>query len=220
MAGLVVLGAGCVSTRPAEPPRPPTPASVNRTEPGGDAPNPELAALERLTHESWGLRGDRKGHVTVALPDAVNWRRVKMWLVPALTGFRYGDEHRGVSAVFVRETTKATTSDACLEEFEAWARGPARQLDLEVETPTDLIIRWRGQPVRVRQRDGAIPWGFWRKHYAGAYASFPAWPGRCATLAYAFPLDEAAEAAHAARDRFAREAFARFRVSPAVPDAP
>lgn len=219
MAGLVLVGAGCVSTRPVEPSRPPTPASVTRQEPGGDAPDPERAALDRLDHEPWGLRGDKKGHVSVALPDANNWRRVRMWFVPALTGFRYGDEHRGVSALFVRES-KATTSDACLDEFEAWARGPARQFDLEVEPPTDTEIRWRGQPVRVRQRDGAIPWGFWRKHYAGVYASFPAWPGRCATLTYAFPLDESAGSAHAARDRFAREAFARFRAGRAVPDVP
>ena len=211
---------GCQAQHPLEPPRPPTPTSVSRAQPGGDAPNPEQAALDRLDHEAWGLRPDRLGLVTVPLTDAANWRRVKLWLIPALTGFRYGDQHHGVSVLFVRDARQATTSETCLDEFEEWARGASRQFSLDVEKHEDSTVRWRGQPVLVRRRDGSIPMAFWRKHYAGVYASYPAWPGKCATLAYAFPLDEAAEAGHAARDRFAREAFGRFRPGATVPETP
>ena len=52
---------GCASKNiPVQPPgKPPTPKSVTVANPGGDAADPELAALQRLAAEPWGRRTDR-----------------------------------------------------------------------------------------------------------------------------------------------------------------
>jgi hypothetical protein len=226
-AGLFLLAlSGCRSSLPAEPPRPPTPPSVTRAEPGGDAPNPELAALERLAQQSWGLRSDRTNLVLVPLADATHWKRVRFWLVPAFTGFRYGDQHHGLAALFVRDApgpdpeSKLSPHARCLDDFERWALKLTRTFGADVSDPFDTSATWRNHPVTVRRRDGELSWLLSTKRYASVYASYAAWPGRCATLAFAFPMNEAEAAARLARERFAREAFSRFVPGARVPPVP
>jgi len=225
LAALAAL-AGCRSVGPAEPPRPPSPASISKNEPGGDAPDPELAALERLGREPWGLRSDRKGMLLAPLTDAAHWRRVRFWLIPAFTGFRYGDDHHGLAAVFIRPLPAPAAGDArgagalCLDDFERWALPTAQGFGAEVERVPDAQTSWRGKPLAVRRLDGEISWLLRRRRYAVAYASYAAWPGRCATLAYAFPMNQAASEARAARDRFATEAFGRLVTGAVAPPLP
>lgn len=213
LAGLAAL-LGCQPAAPRLPPGlPPTPASISKAEPGGDAANPEQAALERLASEAWGSQPDKRGRVLVPLPDASRWRRVRFWLVPTFTGFRFGDRHHAISALFVRQAPEGgSDSAACLREFERWGGGVARQMGLETGEATDFPVRWRGQTVLVRQREGNVFWLTGMRHYAAVYASYPAWSGACATLAYAFPMDEARDEALRARSRVALGAFARFSV--------
>ncbi len=215
-----LLLAACHAAPPL-PPHPPSPPSVTRSTPGGDSPRPEQAALDRLVHQPWGLRADRRGLVLIPLPDADNWRRVRFRLVPALTGFRYGDQHHGVAALFVRAAPALVpgqdASAACLAEFERWGEQQARLFEVEMGPASDRSISWRGRSILVRQREGSVFWWLRRRHYAGVYASFLAWPGRCATLTYAFPMDEAEEEALLARERFAAEAMGRFFASATAP---
>ncbi|MCS6898247.1 MAG: hypothetical protein RMJ98_00615 [Myxococcales bacterium] len=215
-----LLWVACHSPPPL-PPQPPSPASITQATPGGDSPRPEQAALDRLARQPWGLRSDRRGRVLIPLADAANWRRVRFRLIPALTGFRYGDQHHGLAALFVREAPALApgqdASSACLAEFERWGEQQAKLFEVELGQASDRIISWRGHPIRVRQREGSVLWWFRRRHYAGVYASFLAWSGRCATLTYAFPTDEAEKEALQARERFAAEAMGRFFASSTPP---
>lgn len=219
LAPLALLS--CRPAAPPLPPQPPTPATVTRAAPGGDSPRPEQAALDRLATAPWGLRADRKGLVLVPLPDADNWRRVRFRLVPALTGFRYGDQHHGVAALFVRDAPPLAPgqdpSAACVADFERWGEQQARLFDVELGAPSDQTITWRGRSILVRRREGSLFWWLRRRHYAGVYASLPAWPGRCATLTYAFPTGEAEAEARRAQERFASEAIRRFFAGSTVP---
>jgi hypothetical protein len=102
-------------------------------------------------------------------------------------------------------------------DFEQWGEQQARLFEVEMGPATDRTILWRGHSILVRQRQGSVFWWLRRRHYAGVYASFPAWPGHCATLTYAFPMDEAEEEALLARERFAVEAMGRFFASATPP---
>ena len=86
------------------PPRPvgvaPTPQTVTVQNPGGDASDPELAALDRLAGEPWGIRRDRTNTLLVPLTDAMHWTRVRFRGYPTRAAFRYGDDHYGVIAIW------------------------------------------------------------------------------------------------------------------------
>lgn len=212
---------GCRTTASHEPPQPPSPQTVSRATPGGDSPRPEQAALDRLLHQPWGLRRDRQGFVLIPLPDADNWKRVRFRMVPTLTGFRYGDDHHGVAALFVRKTPHLTPGEdasvACLHAFEHWGGEQANRFEIELGTPKDRTLSWRGRPVLVREREGSFIWWFHRRKYIGMYASMQPWPGRCATLAYAFPLEEAEQEARLVQERFVSESISRFFAGVQVP---
>src|SRR4051812_24731153 len=97
---LVALGAGCsasAQTPASLPLRPPTPASVTQKEPGGDAADPERAALERLLKEPWGARSDKDEQLLAPLPDWGHWKRLRYWGFDNLVGFRYGKEYRAMT---------------------------------------------------------------------------------------------------------------------------
>src|SRR5437868_12813615 len=96
-----ILSIGCASATPAPepPPRPPTPTSITRQNPGGDAEDPERAALERLLREPWGGRSDRFGTLHLSVMDAAHWERVKLIAHPTRVAYRFGDDHYGILAV-------------------------------------------------------------------------------------------------------------------------
>src|SRR5689334_19615833 len=103
---VLALCAACTSSAavaPSAPMRPPTPASVTVKEPGGDAEDPERAALERLLGEAWGARTDKDEQLLAPMPDWEHWRRTRYWGFDHLVGFRYGNEHRAMIAVRVQD---------------------------------------------------------------------------------------------------------------------
>jgi hypothetical protein len=208
--GLLALSACSVAQR--QPPGvPPSPASITKDEPGGDADNPEVAALDRLLTQSWGQRADKRGAVMLGLPDSANWRRVTFWLIDTFTGFRYGDDHHAVAALFVRDApSPGADSQACLREFEAWAESQASAFRAEVSVGSLDTTHWRESVIAIRRREGAVAWGLETRRYAAVYASYPFWDGSCATLAYAFPMKEDPDLAIRVRDRFAAQAFPRI----------
>src|SRR6185295_11863369 len=124
-AALVVLGAGCsqsAQTPPSAPMRPPTPASVTRREPGGDAPDPQRAALERLMKEPWGARSDKDDQLLAPLPDWEHWKRLRYWGFDNLVGFRYGNEYRAMTVAHVQVMPEGmpVKSETCMRAFDGW----------------------------------------------------------------------------------------------------
>jgi hypothetical protein len=200
---------------------PPTPATISVKEPGGDADNPEVAALDRLSAEEWGLRVDRQDSMLVPLTDFKNWKRVKFKLVPSWTGFRYGDKHHGISALYFRAPPVTDpTSDQCLVDFEQWARGLVSKFEAKITDADSTKVRWRGKDITVRSREGSGSLIFYgTRSYAVTYAAYPLWGG-CAILGYGFPMQESAEAARRTRDRYAKEAFHRYLVKRKDPPPP
>jgi hypothetical protein len=235
---LGAVAAGCSTPSPGAAARPRTPApsvaptpaaqapspeSVTRDEPGGDAPNPGAAALQRLLTEPLGARNDKPNTVAVALADAPLWKRVRFRLVPAYVGFRYGNAHHALAAFVVRDPPKGgpVTSDACLHDFEVWGRDFLRMIGGRTTDPTIARARWRDAFITVRTREGSAPWLFETKRYAGAYGAYVLEGPRCGIVAYAFSMAHDADLARRVRDRFAREAFERLDVrAPLVPPAP
>src|SRR6478609_6760032 len=80
-AGASTISAGgqaehaAATPAPLPRPKPPSPESVTIKEPGGDAADPEEAALFRQLDEPWGPRNDKDDQLLVPLPDAAHWKR-------------------------------------------------------------------------------------------------------------------------------------------------
>ncbi len=211
-----VLATACSPSAPRKPPGvPPAPVTVTREEPGGDAADPHLAALARLTRQPWGWRNDRQDALHLPMPDWANWRRVTFWGVPTFAGYRYGDGHHAVLGVWVREATaeESATSEACLDAFERWGEGSLRVFGVEVGPRSQTEARWQRGKATVRSLDARLDTLLSSRAWAAAYAAYVMWPGTCTVYGVAVPLgDDAADeaAARAVRDRFVREGFARM----------
>ncbi|HEU4533855.1 MAG TPA: hypothetical protein VFS00_07040, partial [Polyangiaceae bacterium] len=192
----------------------PTPASVTRDEPGGDAPDPGVAALERLLGEPFGARSDKRNSVGVPLADAALWKRVRFRLVPAYVGFRYGNSHHALAAFVLRDAPKGgpVTSDACMHDFEVWGRDFLRLVGGQTTDPAVARVRWKDSFITVRSREGSAPWLFETKRYAGAYGAYVLDGPRCGIVAYGFSMGRDAALARRVRDRFAREAFGQLDI--------
>lgn len=191
---------------------------MTRDEPGGDAPDPNVAALERLLNEPWGPRADKKNTVAVALPDSKMWKRVRFRLVPAYVGFRYGNNHHALGAFVVRDAPKGepVTSDSCMHDFEGWGRDFLRMIGGQSTDPTIARTRWKDSFITVRTREGSAPWLFETKRYAGAYAAYVLEGSRCGIVAYAVSMARDPDLARRVRDRMAREAFEQLDIRAAL----
>lgn len=209
---LLAVFAGCHSTAPPKPPvSPPSPASITREEPGGNSNDPHASALQRLVAEPWGWRNDKDDVLHVPLPDAQNWRRVKFIGVPSLVGFRYGDAHHAVIAVWVRAAGDGSTApEACLASFEDWGGPTARSFSVDIGPGTVSRARWTDRDIAIKAVDAEINTLFARKDYKAAYAAYSMWPGTCTILGVAVPVRGSPEAAAAVRDRYVKEGFSRM----------
>src|SRR4051794_15911600 len=104
-AFLLISSAGCVSVPPTKAAvgsvdRPPAPKSVSLAHPGGDASDPERAALSRLAAEPFDFKPDRWGTMNVHLADVVHWSRTHIFGVKTRAAFHYGDERYAVATVY------------------------------------------------------------------------------------------------------------------------
>lgn len=199
---------------PRQPPgEPPTPKSVTRSHPGGDAFEPHRAALERQLTAPWGARDDKDHQLLVPLPDWKNWKRVRFWGVDHFVGFRYGDDHHLVSAGFLLDVdpNQKQTSRTCMRRFEAWALPQIRNYDVKFGPVREYERSWRGQPIVVQSVDGYVDWAFSRIQFSAAWASYPAYPDACLAYSVSAQWDGQPELAQSARDRWVDEAFAQIR---------
>jgi len=189
--------------------RPPTAASVTVKEPGGDAEDPQRAALERLLAEAWGARSDRDEQLLAPMPDWDHWRRTRYWGFQHLVGFRYGREHRAMIAVRVQDLPPGTPvkSETCMQAFEDWARPQIAGFDVKLSPFVTKVVRWREQPLVIQTVDGWVSWGIGSADFSAAWAAYPAYKDACLIYGVAVPWREQPELAKRVRDRWVREGF-------------
>lgn len=190
--GLSTLGTGCstaVAQTQARPFTPPTPASVTRENPGGDAEDPERAALERLLHEPWGGRRDRWNTVKVPLIDWKNWRRVRIFGHPTRATFRYGDDNYALVTIWYTATDGPSDPATCLKRFHDEARPIAESYSVSLGPITRRsavqTIAGRAKPVVFDLVEGSIDTLFSSDDYVGGVAAYESWPGTCLVAGFA-----------------------------------
>lgn len=210
------MGVGCGHGKDRKPPgTPPSPASVTRSEPGGDAHDPHVAALERLATGEWGWRNDKQDVFHFPLSDWPNWRRVRFWGLPAFVGFRYGDTHRAVSALWVRRLSADDPEElnVCLERMEAWGASIASAYQTTFTKRETTYASWKSKDdVLVQTVDAEVRALFSRRSYRAVLGVSFAWPRVCVLYGYAFRVEGDEALVEAVRDRYVREAFSRLTV--------
>jgi hypothetical protein len=183
---------------------------VTRAEPGGDAKDPQAAALTRLLESPWGGRPDKDDQLVVALPDSENWKRVRYFGVEHFVGFRYGNEHHALAAIFVQDAKGVPdlTSAECLKRFEAWGRPKVETFDVDFKPFGVKHARYRDKARVALTMDGSILLGFSRPEFSAAWTAYALYPGACLISAIAVPWRKQPALATAVRDRFVSEGFA------------
>jgi hypothetical protein len=197
------------TTSTVKQPREPSPDSVTRDHPGGDAPDQHEAALRRLLLSPWGARNDKDDQVHAPTPDWEHWKRVRYYNVEHFTGFRYGKDHHAIGIVFIQKMPPGTPvkSELCLREFEAWGRPQIKGIDVKFGPFSQKLSRWRDQTLVIQSVDGRVNWGFAAIEFSAAWAAYPAYPDACLVYAVALPWRGHADLARAVRDRWVTEGF-------------
>jgi hypothetical protein len=156
-----MLASGCATAVPPSPPeaRTPTPVTVTKENPAGDAKEPEDAALTRLLKEPIGNRFDRFHTLMLAVPDVGNWRRVRIFGHPTRVTYRYGDKHYAIDMVDYRAADGGQDSpDACLARFVARASEEAERYSVNVGPIERGVSNYRPGPEAnhlLGERDAA-----------------------------------------------------------------
>ena len=213
---LLMVGAGCGSAPAAATAAPaptaraaPTPTSVTSKNPGGDADDPEKAALERLASEPWGFKRDRWNTLHIPLVDWKNWKRVRLWGHPTRATHRYGDDHRAVSTTLYTTIEGPNDPETCMAKFMEYASSTAQAYgvhlgDSQLVRMTQLVDN-KSAPVLVRLLDGSVDSILANDDYVGALAVYQSFPGTCLVHAFAVVATNHRELAIKVRDRWVSE---------------
>lgn len=224
----VVLSSALLGCSASVPPRPvgapPTPQTVTVQNPGGDAADPEQAALDRLAREPWGVRRDRTNTLLVPLVDAAHWQRVRLWGYPTRAAFRFGDDHHGVVALWFSPTTGPSDPQSCLDRFLAEARPAAEAYGTRIlasrpaHPPPQPSEPFRvglatealpgapsSGPMVVQVIDAEVDGIFSSRGYAGALAAYPSFPGTCLIQGFVVVASGHWDLASRIRDRWVAE---------------
>jgi hypothetical protein len=226
---LLALGAAACSTaNAATPPKPvapaPPPVDDGNTAQGGQGGSVHSAALEQLRIGKIAARTDKQSSVSVPLPDAENWTRVRFLTVPSLVGFRYGKEHHAIVAAFITHVDDNTVQNACNKSFESWAMPwiDAFEVDLKHDAPqafswsvpkTDAKAPKTISIVDIDPVMAKTATVLARDSYAAAWAAYPAWPKACLVVGVAVPSRDDESRARAVRDRFVQEVLPKIVVT-------
>lgn len=218
-ASLALFGlVGCASPQRQAPGEPPTPESISKDDPGGDADDPVRAALERLLAEDIHSRADKFNTLKVPLPDHEHWRRVKIWGYPTRATFRYGDDHHALSVVWYTEAPSGGSEDsvgACYDAFLAFAEevahGYKADYDLSPLEVRERELAGEASQMLVRKVEGHVSAAFVSDDYVGSFAVYPSWPGTCLVHGFAVVATDHPELAREVRDRWLDEAADKLR---------
>jgi hypothetical protein len=226
LAVILALGAaGCSNKPPARPPGvPPTPVTVTRANPGGDAADPERAALERLASEPWGQQRDRFRTLNIALPDSPNWRRVKIWGQPTRASYRYGDHHYALATLWYTKTDGPDDPDGCLAKFLGQAKPIADAYSVQVGPPENVrstqLIGDEARPLLIQLLEGSVDTIIANNDYAGAIAAYQSWPGTCLVQGFAVVATKHRDLALKVRERWVAGGAPALRWDSRLKDAP
>jgi hypothetical protein len=198
----------------------PPPKDDGKPAEGGSGGAIHSQALEQLRTAPLTARDDRQGSMSIQLPDGPNWTRVKFWGVPSLVGFRYGKDHHGIVGAFIIKVDDNTVEGACSKNFEKWAMPWVDMFEVELSHDVPGAFGWRNaqtpkapamilpvDPVYAKTATVAA-----RDGYAGAWVSYPAWPGSCLIVGAAIPARDDEPRARAARDRMVRDVFPTVQI--------
>lgn len=206
------------------PPKPPSPKSITRENPGGDADDPERAALERLLAEPWGYRPDSWGTLRSPLPDPKTWSHVTIWGHPTRVSLEYGDDRYAVSTVWYQPSDGPSDAEACLDRFLAYAAGVAKRYAVKVgpheRIRTTQKVRGEDKPVVIELVEGAGETLLIHDEYVASVTSYSSWPGTCLVHGLAILSTHHRDLAEKIRDRWVREGAARLSWQPQVRAAP
>lgn len=189
----------------------PTPGSITKEEPGGDAPDPELAALTTLAEGKVSRRWDKPEVLAVHLVDSKLWRRVKASALPSRVMFRYGDDTHALAVVMYQPSEGPDDTRSCLAKFMHFADDAASTYDITYEA-SPVYERERKleggktQTMLVQLAEGRVNAPFFQDDYVGGIAAYPTFPGTCLVQAIAFIATDHPEAARRARDRWVNDA--------------
>jgi len=189
----------------------PSPASVNMARPGGDASDPDAAALVRLLEEPLGELRDKDNQIGLHYPDSRHWKRVRYRLFEHLVGFRYSDRFDATVVVLVNDTRAGRDADsrACIRQAETIARPRLRALSVTIGPVSETEITWRDKRIVVHSVDGAFPWGFKRIEFSAAWAAYPAYDKACLLHGFGVKHENRGDLARLVRDRWIRDVAAK-----------
>jgi hypothetical protein len=179
---------------------------------GGSGGSAHSAAMEQLKIARLTPRVDRQNSVTIPLPDAEHWTRVKFWGVPSLVGYRYGKDHHALVAAFVTHVDDNTQPGACTKNFEQWAQPYIDSFDVDVSHEAPIAVMWKRQVVDVDSVFAKTATMLEHESYAGTYAAYPVWNNACLIVGIAVPSRDDDVRAREVRDRFAKEVLPRIEV--------
>jgi hypothetical protein len=192
--------------------------------PGGDAADPELAALQTLDRALFGPRRDRFNTLAVPLPEAKLWRRVRLWGYPTRVAFRFGDEHYGVVAVWYERAQGADDPASCLARFIAAGRVAADAFGVRTEELRMVRTLQQGatssKPMVVDVIDASVQGLGGGKEYAAALASYSSWPGTCLVQGFVVAAGKHRALAQRIRDRWVAEGAPKLAWARRVAEAP
>src|SRR4051794_37551701 len=217
----LLLGACSPKSPPPTAPAPPVaaaspPRDDGKSALGATAGDSHAAALEQLKIAPIASRPDKQGSVTVPLPDAEHWTRVRFLTVKSLVGFRYGKDHHAIFGGFITHVDDNTVQGACDKSFEQWANPWIEAFEVELKHEPPVAFPWSAPPAPPLQRAISIidvdalhaktATVLSREAYEAAWASYPAWgTTACLVMGVAIPVREDPVRAKDARDRFVRE---------------
>jgi hypothetical protein len=228
---LLVLALGCCNntvppeTPQAPPERPPTPASVTREKPGGDAPDPVKAALQRLLSQPIeAKRRDRWGTLRVPLADTKNWRRIRIWGHPTRATFQYGDDYTAMVVLRYSQIEGPNDPEHCLADFMKYASPVADNYGIRLGesrlVKTSQSIRGQVTPILVRLQEGGVDSLIVSDDYLGLMAAYQSWPGTCLVQGFAVVATDHPDLAMKVRDRWVAEAVGKLAWDKKVSEPP
>lgn len=224
LASLALVGCAGAQKVTRPPGEPPTPQSVTARNPGGDAFDPELAALERLQQSPWGARGDLWKTVRAPMPDWRNWSTASVFGFRPRAMFRYGEDNYAGVAVSYKAAEGKDDPESCLKKAidanlpAAQAFGVRPRFG-EVERAT-YLFQGVEAPVAFQRVDGSIENMFASDDYVGAVVALQSWPGTCLVYAFAVKSTHHPKVAREVRDRWVADGAPKFRWEPKLKAAP
>lgn len=200
---LVLVGCGPSTVR-LPPNAPPTPETITKEHPGGNAHDPHQAALTRLLSAEWGHRSDRDRQARFPLLDREKWTRIRFAFVDHLVGFTYGSDHHALSAGFVVPLKEGDpqTSAQCVARFEEDALEQVEFFGGEVTALSSQKGEWNETELFVRKAHGSINILFQHYDVSLAWTGYPAYPNSCLVYAVVVVWDGQQPLADAVRDKW------------------